>query len=97
MAVIYLVTVLCVVFASTLCNMLVIFFSELNVKLKTADKASVNLINGMHEGLLILSHETSDQPNQFLFCNKPAQKLITTFLGPIEKCQSDDLKNSKEI
>ena len=36
----------------------------------------------MHEGLLIVSKSTY----QFLFCNKAAQKLISQFLGPIEKC-----------
>ena len=36
----------------------------------------------MHEGLLILQKktETNETPKQ-LFCNKPAMKLMGTFLG----------------
>ena len=80
---IYALTILVTFVCFTLTNMLIIFFSEVYSRLKIAEKASVNLLNGMHEGVLILSHKTSHEPNQFYFCNKSAQRLITTFLGPI--------------
>ena len=63
--------------------MMLIFFSEINLKLKASEKSSVNLLNGMHEGLLILSQETADNSRQIRYANNSAQKLITNFVGPI--------------
>ena len=40
----------------------------------------------MHEGLLILSDATDKDPQQFMFCNRPAQKLIRRYLGSIDDC-----------
>ena len=51
----------------------------------------------MHEGLLILSHASKDNSQEFLFCNKSAQKLITSFLGPIEECMTANSQRSLEI
>ena len=34
---------------------------------------NVKLLDGMHEGLLVVSKKDKD----LLFCNKPAQKLLT--------------------
>ena len=51
----YVFTILMTGFGAILCNMVLIFISEVFKKLKSSEKASVNLLNGMHEGLLILS------------------------------------------
>ena len=82
-ALFYVLIILMSFVSTTLANMGLIFISEVFVRLQIAEKGSINLLNGMHEGLLILSHRTSNKPNQFLFCNKSAQRLITMFLGPI--------------
>ena len=58
-ALIYVLCVFVTGLSSTIANMILIFFSEVNLRLKTGEKASINLINGMHEGLLILSTGTS--------------------------------------
>ena len=51
----YVFTILAAGFGAILFNMVTIFISEMFKKLKSSEKASVNLLNGMHEGLLILS------------------------------------------
>ena len=82
-ALIYVFTILVCIVSNTLANMGVIFISEVFMRLQIAEKGSIDLLNGMHEGLLILSQKTSNEPNKFFFCNKSAQRLITMFLGPI--------------
>ena len=83
MALIYLCAILVGVIVQTVGSMGIIFFSEIYIRLQISEKGSINLLNGMHEGVLILSCKTSHEPNQFVFCNKSAQRLITMFLGPI--------------
>ena len=39
----------------------------------------MKLLNGMHEGILILT-KTFEQPSSIMFCNRPAHKLVKTFL-----------------
>lgn len=49
-------------FFTTICfNILLNFISEIFLKLKSTEKSSVNLLNGMHEGLLILSQITAEE------------------------------------
>ena len=86
----YIVTALALLFVSTLMNVMLIFCSEIYLRLQVADKASVNLLNGMHEGVIILSHASNDQPHYFLYCNKSAQKMISQSVGPIEDCDRDN-------
>ena len=64
----------------------------MNKKLRNANLSNIKLLNGMHEGLLILSLATCLEPNNFIYCNKSAQKLITTFVGPIEDTLCNDLE-----
>ena len=81
----------------TLFNILLIKIGEVNRRLKESSAQHANLLNGMHEGLIILSNATKDSPLQFEFCNNSAKKLISTFLGPIEKCNEGDPKVSSEV
>ena len=37
----------------------------------------------MHEGILILNKSKENKLGQVMFCNRPAQKLINTFLGSL--------------
>ena len=42
------------------------------------------MLNGMHEGVLILNAkklEKEKREGQVLFCNWPAQKVLTAFIG----------------
>ena len=56
----------------TLVAMMIRKISELNVKMKNNLVENMKLLDGMHEGLLILSKAQQD----VLFCNRPAQKLL---------------------
>ena len=64
--------------------MLIVYTTNLEQKKANALKANIQCIEGMHEGLLILSKRNEANaagvPEQ-LFCNKPARKLLGTFLG----------------
>ena len=55
----YTLATLIYLLVSTAWSMLVIFISELCQRLQVAEQSSINLLNGMHEGILILSHTTS--------------------------------------
>ena len=59
----YIITTVVILVASTLGNVAVIFISEVYLRLQVAERSSVNLLNGMHEGILILSHATSEKPH----------------------------------
>ena len=56
--------------------MTVIYISRLHTKLTTTNKENEKLLDGMHEGVLILSKKE----RLTMFCNKPAQKLLSNFL-----------------
>ena len=57
----------------------------------------INLLNGMHEGILIISCSPNVKGSQFLYCNTSAKKMITAFLGPIEEYQRNETDESKDI
>ena len=62
-------------------SMISLYISTLHQKLKRLNEENINLLDGMHEGLLILSKTTSSLreaiKGQILFCNKTAEKLLT--------------------
>lgn len=82
------VTIYCIVVLATQLafNMIIHYVSGLNKRLSGLTQSNLNLLNGMHEGLLIVSPADQDNPIQFQYCNKNAQKLVSKFLGPIEQC-----------
>lgn len=50
------------------------------------------MLNGMHEGVLILNAkklEKEKREGQVLFCNWPAQKVLSTFIGEAGSQQAD--------
>ena len=51
----YIILCACNIVFSTIMNLVFLYFGELNNKLRSANLSHVNLLNGMHEGLLILS------------------------------------------
>ena len=83
---------LCCVFISFQCALgtLLIYITELHTKLTTTNRENEKLLDGMHEGLLILSKKD----RLTMFCNKPAQKLLSNFLGSIGTViTQENLKN----
>ena len=48
--------------------MILLYIEQLHSKLKDTNGENVKMLDGMHEGLLILSKDT----NQAVFCNKSA-------------------------
>ena len=55
----------------------------------------MKLLNGMHEGVLILT-KTPEEPITAMFYNRPAHKLMHTFFGGIktqEKKEADSKAN----
>ena len=57
-------------------GMAFIYVKEVNMKLHMANESNVETLNGMHEGVLILSQSTVNSTPGILFCNQPAKKLI---------------------
>lgn len=67
---------------STCFVLIAIYISKLHLNLNSKNEENVKLLDGMHEGLLILS-KAQKRP---LFCNSPIRKLINNFIGvSIEK------------
>ena len=58
------------------------YIVSLHNKLDLAKVESIKLLNGMHEGVLIINKPKQlDSARKVLFCNKSANKLIQTYLG----------------
>ena len=61
--------------------MIPLYISTLHQKLKRLNAENINLLDGMHEGLLILTKtNTSVQEaikDKILFCNRSAEKLLS--------------------
>ena len=61
--------------------MVAIYISKLHNTLKTTNMENAKLLDGMHEGLLILSKKE----RRAMFCNSPVDKLLTLYLGATSK------------
>ena len=69
--------------------MVVAYISELHSKMATTITQNQRLLNGMHEGLLILSNSTDSRATttdqvifqpRVMFCNSQAKKLTSAYL-----------------
>ena len=89
---IYLITTVCVVVCSLSLGIILKYVIEVRHKLRAANVSHVKLLHGMHEGLLIVEQDSSINSNPWLFFNRPASKLINTFLGKLDS----NLKGDKE-
>ena len=74
------------IFFCTLMSATLIYISKLHNKLDTVNVENVKLLDGMHEGLLIISKKEKST----MFCNKPAQKILNSLLGVKGKLISKD-------
>ena len=66
---------------TTFSGILVSYMFALNSTLDNANQEHIRLLNGMHEGLLILSNVPESKDRSVLFCNQNASKLMKTFIG----------------
>ena len=57
--------------------MLLFYIAELTKKLQVANFSNIRLLDGMHEGVLIISKTEK----RVMFCNQPAQKLLNGVLN----------------
>ena len=69
---------------ATIGGMVFVHISEIHEKLHFTNEENIKLLNGMHEGVLILERDPSVE-NDVMFCNLPALKLINKFLGKFRK------------
>ena len=69
---------------TTIIAMMVLYISSLHDRMKSNNIANIQLLDGMHEGLLIRSK--SDK--KVLFCNRPSQKFLERAISVTE--QSSD-------
>ena len=53
--ILYAVSIILGMIIATIMSMVIIYFNEILNRLKVTQHSSVNLLNGMHEGVLILS------------------------------------------
>ena len=77
----------------TICMTLAImleYISGLHRRMKITNTENMRLLDGMHEGLLIVSKTQKD----IMFCNRPAQKL---FQGAINKIMHRSDSNERSI
>ena len=73
------ITMIVAFFLGCLFNGIIVdYIAKINSELHNANEEKLNLVNGMHEGVLILSED------KVIFCNQPALKLVNTFLGQLE-------------
>ena len=82
--ILYTLTVIISMLVATPMSMAFVYFSEITNRLQVTQKSSVNLLNGMHEGILILSETSMIKSRYFLYANRSAQKLINKFVGPLD-------------
>ena len=61
----------------------ILYTYELQTKLKDLNGENIKLLDGMHEGLLILSKANKN----VMFCNKPSQKLLLGAMSYLEEHQ----------
>ena len=79
------VIILCAYVLAISCLFVAIrYVSHLQRSLRNSNEAQSNLLNGMHEGVLILDKKKLDKKDEgknVLFANWPAQKLFIQFIG----------------
>ena len=70
----------------TLFAMLLIYIQTLHRRMRTFNFENVKLLDGMHEGLLILQKPPASMnsmrlANEIMFCNRSAEKLLTNLIN----------------
>lgn len=71
-------------------SIMLLYISQMHSRMKSSNIENSKLLNGMHEGLLIVSKTT----NEAMFCNYPAQKLLK---GAIDKFEREKRAQSYQL
>ena len=77
-----------IVFATFVClslfAMLLMYIAQLHRRMKNLNCENVKMLDGMHEGLLIVQKSTTNSmrtlTNDIMFCNRSAEKLLTNLI-----------------
>ena len=80
-----LVFIILIFCASTLLSIFIVYISQFHTRMKTVNLSNVKMLDGMHEGLLILSKQ--DQIT--MLCNKSARKLFTRAIQRFSKIDTE--------
>ena len=72
--------------------MMLEYIGGLHRRMKIKNTENVRLLDGMHEGLLILDDLTKKENEEaaFMFCNKNAKKLLNNYIAKVD----DDSKSA---
>ena len=73
---------------STMLAMIFLFIAKLQTRLKSFNIENIELLDGMHEGLLILSKTDK----KVMFCNKPSQKLLEGALQNLNESHTPEME-----
>ena len=70
-------------FCLSMFAMLIFYIAMLHRRMKTFNVENVKLLDGMHEGLLIVHKSTTSMQltREIMFCNKSAEKLLTNLFS----------------
>ena len=68
--------------------MIFLFIAKLQTRLKSFNIENIELLDGMHEGLLILSKTDK----KVMFCNKPSQKLLEGALQNLNESHTPEME-----
>ena len=68
--------------------LLITYIQDIHRRLTSTNEDNIKLLNGMHEGLLILSK--NEQSPRVMFCNTPVKRIIDTYLA--HHCTTPDLQ-----
>ena len=77
-----LLRILCYFLGLTWFSMVIVYIQDLHMKLTSVNADNLKLLNGMHEGLLILNK--NEDSRQIMFCNTPVMKIITANMAALK-------------
>ena len=63
-------------------SMVIVYIEDLHMNLTSMNTDNIKLLNGMHEGLLILNK--NEDFKRIMFCNTPVIKLITANMAVLK-------------
>ena len=67
-------------FLMCMVSILFTYIMELQSRLFNSNFENLKLLDGMHEGLLILSKSENEGDRRVMFINNPVQKIVSSFL-----------------
>ena len=83
---------ICLALSLLFLSTVIFYIYQLQAKITSTNEANIKLLDGMHEGVLIISKKTKE----IIFFNKPAQKLLTSFVGVLQAEVNKSNENSDD-